>query len=128
MLQSSWFVLLASVLVPPAGFILLWLRSGIRIKDKIFGSTVIAVWSVAHLMLFFGLRFPMDGSGMRPIPTFGTRESHYTQLERSRNQPPDVVEAAAKPAAVTPGSAYLTDFRGTKRDCRYDQTPIRPDC
>src|SRR5258708_38878378 len=109
MLQSSWFVLLASVLLPPAGLVLLWLRSGIRIKDKIFGSTVIAVWSVAYLMLFFGLRFPMDGSGIRPIPTFGSPESHYTQLERSRGRqasPPDVVEASAKPAAVAPGSAY----------------------
>jgi outer membrane protein assembly factor BamB len=125
MLQSVWFVLLASVLAPPAGLVLLWLRSGIRIKDKIFGSTVIAVWSVAYLMLFFGLRFPMDGSGMRPIPTFGTPESHYTRLERSRNQPSDVVEAAAKPAAIAPGSAYWTDFRGPKRDGRYDQAPIR---
>src|SRR5713226_8887044 len=122
MLQSLWFVLLASVLVPPAGLILLWLRSGIRIKDRIFGSTVIAVWSVAYLMFFFGLRFPLDGSGMRPIPTFGSPESHYNQLERSRKQPPDVVEAAA-----TPGSAYWTDFRGPKRDGRYDQAPIRSD-
>src|SRR5258707_525759 len=127
MLQSLWFVLLASVLLPPAGLVLLWLRSGIRIKDKVFGSTVIAVWSVAYLMFFFGLRFPLDGSGMRPIPTFGTRESHYSQLERSRKQPPDVVEAAATPAAVTPGSAYWTDFRGPKRDGRYDQAPIRAD-
>src|SRR2546430_9744484 len=115
MLQSIWFVLLASVLVPPAGLALLWLRSGTRTKDKIFGSTVIAVWSVAYLMLFFGLRFPMNGSGIRPIPAFGTRESHYTELVRSRNQQastPGVAEAAAKPAAVTPGSAYWTDFRG----------------
>src|SRR5436189_5930991 len=100
MLQSIWFVLLASVLVPPAGLALLWLRSGTRIKDKIFGSTVIAVWSVAYLMLFFGLRLPMDGSGMRPIPTFGSPESHYTQLERSRSQQaprPAVVEAATRP-------------------------------
>ena len=96
MLQSIWFVLLASVLVPPAGLALLWVRSGARIKDKIFGSTVIAVWSVAYLMLFFGLRLPMDGSGMRPIPTFGSPESHYTQLERSRSQ------QAPRPAPSSP--------------------------
>jgi outer membrane protein assembly factor BamB len=121
MLQSLWSVLFASVLLPPAGLVLLWLRTGTRIKDKIFGSTVIAVWSVGYLMLIFGLRFPMDGSGMRPIPTFGTRESHYTELERSRNEqgtPPVVVEAAG---------AYWTDFRGPKRDGRYDQAPIRTD-
>src|SRR5229473_3912759 len=120
MLQSLWFVLLASVLVPPAGLILLWLRSGIRIKDKIFGSTVIAVWSVAYLMLFFGLRFPLDGSGMRPIPTFGTPESHYSRLEQSRTRQSaaPVVEAAVKPVTAPeekPAGAYWTDFRGPHR-------------
>src|SRR5258708_15912333 len=130
MLQSSWFVLLASVLLPPAGLVLLWLRSGIRTKDKIFGSTVIAVWSVAYLMLFFGLRFPLDGSGMRPIPTFGSPESHYSRLEQSRTgqSAPPVVEASAKPVTrpeEEPASAHWTDFRGPHRDGRYHQTPLR---
>ena len=133
MLQSAWFVVLASALLPPAGLILLWLRSGTRIKAKIMGSTLIAAWSVAYLIFFFGLRFPLDGSGMRPIPTFGSPESHYSQLERNRTEKaaPVVVEAAATPetssGAATPASAYWTDFRGPKRDGRYDQAPIRAD-
>src|SRR5436309_2161846 len=126
-LQSVWLVLLVSVLLPPAGLVLLWLRSRTSTKDKVFGSAVIAVWGVAYLMFFFGLRFPLDGSGMRPIPTFGTPESHYAQLERSRtaqSAPPAVVEAR-EPAAVTPASSYWTGFRGPNRDGCYDQTPIR---
>jgi outer membrane protein assembly factor BamB len=130
MLQSAWFVLLASALLPPAGLVLLWLRSGTHTKSKIMGSMAIAVWSVAYLMLFFGLRFPLDGSGMRPIPTFGSPESHYSQLERSRTQqgvPNVVAEAAVKPESSSAASAYWTDFRGPKRDGRYDQAPIRTD-
>src|SRR5262245_54703670 len=123
MLQSVWLVLLASALLPPAGLVLLWLRSRTRMKHKIMGSAFIAIWSVPYLMLFFGLRFPLDGSGMRPIPTFGRPESHYAQLERSRSRqsvPPVVVEAAARPEPSSGASAYWTGFRGPKRDGRYE--------
>src|SRR5437667_10769364 len=129
-LQSVWLVLLVSVLLPPAGLVLLWLRSRTSTKDKVFGSAVIAVWGVAYLMFFFGLRFPLDGSGMRPIPTFGTPESHYSRLEQSRTgqSAAPVVEAAVKPVTKPeekPAAAYWTDFRGPHRDGRYDQAPIR---
>src|SRR5262249_50466651 len=104
MTQSVWTLLAASVLLPPAGLVLLWLRSGTRMKDRIFGTVVIGFWSVAYLMIFFGLRFPLDGSGVRPIPTFGTPESRYAALERDRaSAPPPApatpvnVEAAAPP-------------------------------
>src|SRR6266700_2586283 len=97
MLQSKWFVLLASILAPPAGLALLWLRRGLRTWDKIIGSTVLAVWSVVYLMLFFGLRFPLDGRCMRPIPTFGSPNAHYAELEHSR--------VATTAAAAEPGAA-----------------------
>ena len=127
MLQSVWSVVLAAVVFPPAGFVLLWLRSGQRVWKKVAGSVLIAGWSVAWLMLFFGLRFQLDGSGVRPLPIFYNRESHYSELERSRatQTPVPVVQAAAPPKAESkPLSAYWTDFRGPHRDGRYDQAPI----
>ena len=138
MLRSTRFVLLASLILPPAGLVLLWLRSGDRLGRKILGSALIACWGVAYLALFFGLRFPLDGSGLRPIPTFKNREAHYAELERNRAgqgiaayvetaQPsadPVKQESAAR-AEVRPGSAYWTDFRGPQRDGRYDQSPVR---
>src|ERR1700719_1811362 len=90
MLRSFWSLLLASVVLPPAGFVVLWLRSGTRVWKKLAGSLLIAGWSVAWLMLFFGLRFQLDGSGVRPLPTFENRVAHDAELERSR-----AVEAAA---------------------------------
>src|SRR5215472_8109531 len=143
MLQSAWSVLLASLIFPPAGAVLLWIRSGTRLPKKLAGSALIALWSVAWLMLFlttfFGLRIQVDGSGMRPLLTFYNRESHYSQLERSRAQQQPLVETAEAAAPPTesvqpkapvltrPQTTYWTDFRGTQRDGNYDQAPIRTD-
>ncbi len=140
MLRSAWSILLASAVFPPAGMVLLWLRSSTGLRRKLSGSVLIAAWCVPYLMLFFGLRFQLDGSGMRPVPTFSNRESHYAELERNRaNQasapvvdvaarPADPVKSAPAKAIEAPhGSIYWTDFRGPHRDGRYDQAPIRAD-
>jgi outer membrane protein assembly factor BamB len=151
MLGSLWSILVAGVVFPPAGFVLLWLRPGMRASRKLMGSVLLAGWCVAYLALFFGLRFQLDGSGIRPMPTFVNRESHYAELERNRagQTAASVVEAAApavegakkestRPARATSwrhpaearvqrGSQYWTDFRGPHRDGRYDQAPIRAD-
>jgi len=88
---------------------------------------------VAHLFLFFGLRFEVDGTGAKPMFSFGTRASHYEQLEASRlaqqalapESSPRTVTAATAPAPSAPAAPpYWTDFRGPNRDGRYDETPI----
>jgi outer membrane protein assembly factor BamB len=119
-------LLLAALVFPPAGIVLLWLRPRVRIWTKLAGSVLIAGWCIAWLMLFFGLRFQLDGSGVRPLPTFGNRVSRDAELERSR-----AVEAAVpvapKKIEEKPLSVYWTDFRGPHRDGRYDQARIRTD-
>src|ERR1700676_4775506 len=111
MLRSAWSVFLASVVLPPAGFAVLWLRSGTRLWRKLAGSVLIAGWSVAWLMLFFGLRFQLDGSGVRPLPTFENRVAHEAELERNRahQSVAPVVDAAApspKKIEEKPRTAY----------------------
>src|ERR1700682_6050806 len=133
MIRSVWSLLLASVVLPPVGIVLLWLRPRARIWTKLAGSALIAGWSVAWLMLFFGLRFQLDGSGVRPLPTFDNRVAHEAELERSRAR--QIVSAAVVAAAPAqkkieeklPASVYWTDFRGPHCDGRYDQAPIRTD-
>src|ERR1700704_5420342 len=99
MLQSVWSLLLASLVLPPAGLVLLWLRSGMRLWKKFAGSALIAGWSVGWMMLFFGLRFQFDGSGSSVHPPFYRPNSHYSELERdrARQSPTPTVEAAAPP-------------------------------
>ncbi len=138
-LSSYWSVLIASLLFPPAGLVLLWLRAGTPFRRKLMDSILICCWGIGYLVLFFGLRFQADGSGVPLHPVFYNRESHDAELERdpARQVSAPVVEAAAPPApdarpaepvvkqvAVAPASAYWTAFRGPNRDGRYDQGPI----
>src|SRR5580698_8051817 len=102
MLGSYWTVLMASLVFPPAGLALLWRRPGTRLRTKLLDSIPICCWGVGYLMLFFGLKFQFDGSGMRLHPVFFNRESHYAELERDRAQQAAVpVVQAAAPAAET---------------------------
>jgi outer membrane protein assembly factor BamB len=145
-----------SVLFPPAGLILLWARSGTRIGKKLLGSLGIAVLSVAYLHLFFGIRVEVDGSGTFPIVSLYKAESHFEELEQSRAEqrgeriesplPPANLEQevetrqelaevrteaateslpAAESAAVP--LPFWTDFRGPRRDGRYDEMEILTD-
>src|SRR6266849_4582321 len=103
--RSPLILLLASVVLPPAGIVLLWMRAGTGILKKILGSLLMCVWGVTALVLFFGLRLELDGSGSRPFVNFYRPASHYAQLERSRQlqklQPVLEVKKIADAAPVT---------------------------
>ena len=103
MFGSLLSVLLASLLLPPVGLVLLWMRSDTRLLRKLLGSVLIAGWSVAYLALFFGLHYQLDGSGSFPRPVFYNKEAHFAELERSRAQQRPVAKvetATAAPAAI----------------------------
>ncbi|MBM3814049.1 MAG: hypothetical protein FJW20_20675 [Acidimicrobiia bacterium] len=135
--QTPWYrsgaaLVLGALIFPPAGLVLLWMRSPMGIIVRIFGSLVIAAIGVAHLFLFYGLHVEMDGTGMRPIFSFHKPSKHFEHVEEHRAaqeapkvQPaaaPEVVQAATPAAA--PVAAYWRDFRGPNRLGRYDEKPI----
>ncbi|MBM3774315.1 MAG: hypothetical protein FJW37_04045, partial [Acidobacteria bacterium] len=99
-LRSGAVGLLASVLLPPLGLLLIWTRPGIRLAVRVLASVALAVLGVAYLYLFFGLRMEVDGSGVRPILSFHQPERHYAAIEEDRAAP-RIVPAAAplSPAA-----------------------------
>jgi outer membrane protein assembly factor BamB len=128
---------LAAILAPPLGIVMLWMRRGTGVLKKICGSLAIAAWGVAALVLFFGLRFELDGSGVRPMFKIRRIEAHYAELEQNRarqnlqpvpetkplTEPPTPV-AVQPPTGSSTGGAYWTDFRGPGRDGRYDEAPV----
>lgn len=157
MTLSRWYrswpaLLLASLLLPPLGLILLWMRPGTRIPRKILGSLLLGILGVVYLHKFFGLHMEMDGTGVRPILSFHRTESHYAALEENRQRQretlpqvgtapatqtplPEIIEESrssaaqpAKTAAVAAPlklpAAYWTDFRGPGRDGRYGELKI----
>jgi len=96
---------LVSLLLPPVGLVLLWMRPGIRIPRKMLGSLLLVILGVAYLHRFFGLRMELDGTGVRPIFTFSKPESHYTVLEESRQRQREVFPAQSATPAGLVGTA-----------------------
>ena len=137
--QKPLVILAASLLLPPAGLILLWLRRGTSVFRKSLASLGIVIAGVAHLFLFYGLHVEFSG-GIRPMFTFQGGERHYRQLETHRaalqspapatwEAPPAATAAPLKAASVPVpapayGSTYWADFLGPGRLGHYDQRPI----
>lgn len=110
---------------------------------KIVGITTLALVGGAAAAYLAGVRLELDGTGSRPMLTYGTRESRDAALERSRAvQKTEAPEAEAPPPTPTPdakpvpepaatpvpaaatGDSYWADFRGPGRLGVYAQTPI----
>jgi outer membrane protein assembly factor BamB len=139
--QSTAFILVASILFPPAGLVLLWARPGTDTIKKIGGS-------IALLVLGAGYVAALSAAGV--LPSIFVKnpelEAHYTELEEHRAkqrqaaaEAPATAPVAAQPAeqpaaapantAPAPPSAkaartYWTDFRGPNRDGRYDELKV----
>jgi outer membrane protein assembly factor BamB len=82
----SWKTLvLASVLFPPLGLVLAWMRPSTRLSRRILNSIYISALAFFYLYRFAGLRVERDGSGMMPMFSFQKGgESHYAELEHNR--------------------------------------------
>ncbi len=94
-------LLLAAVLLPPLGLLLLWIRAETGIGRKLLGTLAIGALTLAHLFLFFGLHVEMDGTGMRPIFSFYKPKAHYAAIDRSR--------AEQRGPTAQPAAASATD-------------------
>jgi outer membrane protein assembly factor BamB len=101
-----WAVALAAIVFPPVGLVLLWIRPWRGWRSALLrplATIGVALAGLAHLFLFYGLRAEMDGSGMRPILSFGSRSADADALERHRaaERHPSPMGVAAEPAAGT---------------------------
>jgi outer membrane protein assembly factor BamB len=136
--QSTAFLVLASILFPPAGLALLWTRRGTDSINKIVGS-------IAILALGAGYVVALSAAGV--LPSLFVKnpdlEAHYSELEEHRAkqrqatpEAPAVAESAAQtpeqpaaspnaaPVAAKSARTYWTDFRGPNRDGRYDELKV----
>jgi outer membrane protein assembly factor BamB len=135
--QRPLVVLAASVLFPPAGLVLLWMRPATGALKKALLTAPILLLGVAHLFLVYGARLELYGA-MTPRIDFERAENRDQAVEQSRAQarstplpvPPETplpsggAPRATGADAVPDGSTYWTDFRGPGRLGHYDQGPI----
>ena len=64
----SWKTLVvASILFPPVGLVLVWMRPSMRLSRRILNSIYISALAFIYLNQFAGLRVERDGSGMMPM-------------------------------------------------------------
>ncbi len=146
-----WLVGL-SLLCPPLGVVLLWVRPGRGLFVKLAASLGLFLLSVVYLFVFFGLRVERDGSGWRPIVSFGQSRFEYSgathplkvaevrsdpvEIAGKTESPPppesvglgvDVAALEASVAGKSGGEAYWSDFRGPGQNGHYDEMVIRTD-
>jgi outer membrane protein assembly factor BamB len=134
-------LLIVTILLPPVGLVMLWMRRDTPTGQKIFASLALMAMSASYLYFAYNM-----GWLRGPDPNV---EAHYTELERQRAEqraladnastsPSAADPKAASPAAVAnanestsspavarSGRNYWTNYRGPARDGKYDETPIR---
>jgi outer membrane protein assembly factor BamB len=130
----------ACILLPPVGLVLLWMRRD-PVSRKILATLFIVLWGVGFFYLFRTWRMS------------SINDDHYTLLEQSRAQQqaqadtanqtapsstsPQTANAQQAGATAAPnasttsetasahaGKNYWTDFRGPRRDGRYDEMTV----
>ena len=84
----SWKTLIAaSILFPPLGVVLVWIRPSTRLSRRILNSIYVSALGFFYLYQFAGLRVERDGSGWKPMIHFEKgSEAHDAALERNRAQ------------------------------------------
>ena len=139
-----WILIL---LLPPLGWILLWMKSDSRLATRILGSMAAVALGLAHLFIFWGLRVEMDGGLTHPIFRFQSLQKHDLEIEKRRTEEkstdaslmqaslpeetpaqPSALPASPPVAPKTPAHhAYWTEFRGPERSGIYAEAGILTD-
>jgi outer membrane protein assembly factor BamB len=147
---SSKAVLLATLLLPPLGLILLWMKRDTDADKKLLGSVGIVLLGVLYIFLFAKAGV-FSGLFSQSDPN---SEAHFSELEqhRAKQRQEEGGEAAANPAAAADAGAVgavaspapgavadpaaansgaaktprysWTNYRGVNRDGRYDEQKV----
>jgi len=145
MWKSRVVQFVVGILIPPVGLWLAWFKSGWRWPRKVVATLGLAIWSVAAMMMFFGLRIELNGGMTSAMFSFYRPETHFQAIEKSRAEqaksgpagpaiavvsalPPDGKpdpEATRKLAedAFDKLPSYWTTFRGPENSGIYTQAP-----
>ena len=124
-------LIIASILLPPLGILLLWLRRGTATATKIGATSLMVALTAGYVFVFLQL-------------WRGSNESHYTELEKHRAQQqqgttqsaatasqPNAPTTSASPTGTSNEVAsahatrnYWTNFRGPNRDGVYEEMEV----
>jgi outer membrane protein assembly factor BamB len=132
--RSTAGLIVASILLPPVGIVLLWTRRNTPITTKI-GATV----CIAALGIGYGFLFTTWRKGANDNAHYASLEQHRAQqqetLAANSGQPPATNAQPSAPATTASpngdatetahaGRNYWTNFRGPNRDGRYEEMEV----
>lgn len=126
--QSKVILLLAVLILPLAGFILLWLQRNLRVFNKVLISLVVVAYGFVHLvgicmMLVHYQIVEPSGKVFTFFLRYANTESHYSYLEENRARQQETLSTKTEP--LSGFSAYWTSFRGPDYDGIYKQMDFR---
>jgi outer membrane protein assembly factor BamB len=142
--QTPWYrstagIIVASVILPPVGLLLIWMRRNTRPMTKFLVTGGIILLGVGYF------------SAYKKWRESSANEAHFAQLEQyhaqKQSEPAQATTTAAPQGVASPGAAtangqpaaagtttdpaaahatrnYWTNFRGPNRDGRYDEMAV----
>ncbi len=144
--RSTAVLVAACILMPPVGLILLWTRRDVATRSKIIGSLGVVLIAVSYLYAFRVLQRSSANEAVytaveqhraqqesQAVPAAGgdRAASSTTTASPAPAQPGDTSTANASAPATSTETAsahasknYWTDFRGPKRDGRYEEMNV----
>jgi outer membrane protein assembly factor BamB len=144
-MKNRFLIWLFILFIPPLGLALLWMRRESRLPAKLIGSLAAIVFGVLHLVLFWNLRFELDGGWTHPYIGFRNPDKHNEEIEKLRIEersidtsqmqaPPEVATVPSPPGEPVPkpepklqpatSFPYWTEYRGPGRTGIYEETEI----
>src|SRR5687767_9447162 len=125
-------LIVASVLLPPVGIVLLWMRRGSPIFVKALATVAILVLGAGYVYLFTAWRRSAQNEAQYDL----VEQDRARQRSEAAQQPlasqaqasPGQAQATASPGAETAFAHatrnYWTNYRGPNRDGRYEEVPV----
>jgi len=125
-------VIIAAVLLPPVGIVLLWTRRGSPALVKVLGTVGLVILGGGYFFVFNALRRSRQNEAHYDVV-----EQYHAQQQSAGGPPAAAQQAQASPgqaaAAASPGAGaafahatrnYWTNYRGPNRDGRYEEVPV----
>jgi outer membrane protein assembly factor BamB len=125
-------LIVASVLLPPVGIVLLWMRRGSPIFVKALATVAILVLGAGYVFLFTAWRRSAENEAQYDLVEQDRARQRSEAAQQPLSQNPQASPGQAQ-AAASPGAEaafahatknYWTDYRGPNRDGRYEELPV----
>jgi outer membrane protein assembly factor BamB len=124
-------LIIASILLPPLGIVLLWMRRGTATATKIGATSLIAALGAGYVFLFVQLRRGSHAEHDAVVEQHRAQQREQASSQAATTAQPNAPTTSASPtgtsnevAAAHASRNYWTNFRGPNRDGSYEEMEV----